>query len=276
MPSPQRATTSTSVDLQHPLVQHVLRLRDRTSRDQSGSCFIEGVRFLKRAVDHGVSIQSVLLAPELLTSPTGNRMVRRLWRQGIPVVQLAAHAFRELSLLHEPQGVGAVVETRWKALRKVRANRGLCWLAASRIRSPGNLGTILRTCEAVGAAGLICIGDDVDPFHPSTVRVTMGSQFALDVVRTRADKFRDWVRREGAVVVGASPKGRVRYDQVGYRRPTVLLIGHERNGLNEQELQLCDRLVRIPMVGLVDSLNVSIAAGLLLYEIYRYREGTRR
>lgn len=256
----------------HPLLSHVLRLRERQCRDQSGSFLVEGIRFLKQAHDYRVRIHFVIVAPEMLTSPFGRQLVSELWQSGVPCLQVSNETFEALSLLHHRQGVAAVVEQRWTALRKAHPNQVLCWLALSRIQSPGNLGTILRTASAVGAAGVILIGEQVDPFHPTTLRATMGAVFSLRYVRTTPERFRDWVTQHRCTVIGAAPGARRCYDQVRYPRNTVLWMGNERKGLSPAEQQLCHRLVKIPMVGDVDSLNVSVAAGILLYEVFRQRQ----
>lgn len=256
-------------DATHPLIAEVRRLlKDRTHRDATGTFFVEGVRFLCRATERKVKIRFLVVSP-LLTSPRGRALIQEYWQAGVPCVHVSSQTFAELSLLDQPQGVGAVVEQRWTQLTQASARQGLCWLAASRIRSPGNLGTILRTAEAVGAAGLLLAGDHIDPYDPTTVRATMGSIFGLHYVRTNLPDLRAWARRQHAQIVGASPAGSARYDRVRYRRPTVLWLGDERKGLSTAEERVCQRLVRIPMGGSVDSLNVSVAAGVLLYELLR-------
>jgi TrmH family RNA methyltransferase len=139
------------------------------------------------------------------------------------------------------------------------------------VRSPGNLGTILRTSEAVGASGLILIGDSVDPYDPATVRSTMGSLFSQRFVRTNRREFSQWRYRRHYTLVGTAPTAAMDYQAVDYHGPTVLLLGDERKGLSTELQALCDTVVRIPMVGETDSLNLSVAASLMLYEVFNQR-----
>lgn len=143
----------------------------------------------------------------------------------------------------------------------------LCWLAAHSVRSPGNLGTIMRTAEAVSAAGIIMLGDNVDPFHPATVRASMGSIFSLTLVRTNFKSFASWASDNECFVVGTSPGAQLDFRLVAYPRRTIVFLGDERKGLSDEELAACSAVVSIPMVGDVDSLNVSIATGVMLYEL---------
>jgi TrmH family RNA methyltransferase len=126
----------------------------------------------------------------------------------------------------------------------------------------------MRTADAVGCAGLILLGDTADPYHPDAVRASRGTLFALRLVRASVADLVAWTRRHGVGVVGTSPSAAVEYRGVRYARPLVLLMGSERAGLSAAERALCDRLVRIPMAGSSDSLNLAVSTGVLLYELY--------
>lgn len=199
-------------------------------------------------------------------------MVRQLKRKGIPCRTVPREVFLEISDAPEPQGIGAIVRQRWVLISEARPWDGLCWVALHEVRSPGNLGTTIRTCDAVGAAGLILVGNKVDPYQPATVRASMGAIFHQRLVRTDHDGFRQWAERHGCVVVGTSPHADIRFDELDYRLPSVLFMGGERKGLSRREARLCDLTVRIPMVGHSDSLNLGVATSLMLYEVFRNRE----
>ena len=141
-------------------------------------------------------------------------------------------------------------------------------MALDQVHSPGNLGTILRTGDAVGASGLILLGDAVDPYDPACVRATMGAIFAQRLIRVTAAEFAAWKCRSGCRLVGTSPHAARDYRAVSYPVQTVLFMGGERRGLSNERQRLCDDLVRIPMVGRGDSLNLAIATGVLLYEVF--------
>lgn len=266
MPLP-RPTIESCVD--DPAFKFALRLRSRSDRDESGLFFAEGVRFVARAIRHRTRVETLITSPDILTSPAGRRLAANLRQDGVHCVEVLPDAFRRLSLLTEPQGIGAVLRQTWTPLREVRPSDGLCWVAAKRVRAPGNLGTIIRTCDAVGAAGLIALGDDLDPFHPAAVRATMGSLFNQRIVRTSYSKFMKWAKRHRCQIVGTSPAARTDFGKLRYRRPTILFMGDERKGMSEFQQSLCDVMVRIPMVGEADSLNLAVATSLMLYEVFR-------
>ena len=152
-------------------------------------------------------------------------------------------------------------------------HEGLCWIAVSGVQSTGNLGSLIRTADAVGAAGLVLIGENADPNDPACVRATMGSVFALRFVRTDLAGLLRWKHRHGVRLVGSSPAGERGYREVAYRAPLAVLLGSERKGLSEPEIAACDDVARLPMAGRCDSLNVAVAAGVLLYEVMDRLEG---
>ena len=139
------------------------------------------------------------------------------------------------------------------------------------MRSPGNLGTLIRTSEAVGGAGFIFIGGSVDPFDPDVVRASMSSLFNQKFVRTSLSALRHWICDRKISTIGASPDGMTDFHQFNYPPSTLVFLGEERQGLTPQQRDLCQHLVRIPMVGAVDSLNLAVAGSLLMYEIYKSR-----
>jgi TrmH family RNA methyltransferase len=248
----------------------IRRLRDhRSAREACGLHFIEGVRNFVRCVDHGIKFDTLIGSKQLLQSTVGQMLVRRLRKEGVPCVSLTPEQFRSVSTLTRASGVAAIVRTHWSRLRDTPAGRGLCWISLQRVRSAGNIGTLLRTGHAVGAAGLIVAGADVDPFDPVAVRASVGSVFALRLVRASAHEFSHWARRQRRHVVGASPNAPTEYHQVTFRRPTVIVLGDERCGLSSQQLAFCETTVRIPVARDCDSLNLGVAGSLLLYEVLR-------
>ena len=141
------------------------------------------------------------------------------------------------------------------------------------IHSPGNLGSIIRTSEAVGGAGLICLDQETDPYDPASVRATMGAIFSQEFVRAGPAEFARWKARNGIQVIGTSPGAERTYREVGYSRRAAIFMGSERRGMSDIEARLCDAVVRIPMVGRTDSLNVAVATGVMLYELFGQQYG---
>ena len=256
-------------------LQSVRALGKRSERDRTQTFFAEGLRFVGQAVAQNAQIEAVLVVPKALDYPFGLRLRRQLERRRVPLWEVTPDLFLRLSRAEEPQWIGAVVRQRWEPLAGVTVSHpptdGLCWVALDEVHSPGNLGTILRTGDAVGASGLILIGDAVDPYDPACVRATMGAIFAQRLVRVSPREFAAWKRQAGFHLVGTSPHAALDYQALSYPAPTVLLMGGERKGLSEERQRLCDALVRLPMVGQSDSLNLAVATGVLLYEIFNQR-----
>lgn len=261
-------------------LQSIRALGKRQERDRIGMFFAEGLRFVGQAVAQDAQIEAVLVVPKTLEHPFGLRLRRRLEQKQIPIWEVTPDLFLRLSRAEEPQWIGAVVRQRWEALARVTpassstggsSTGGLCWVALDEVHSPGNLGTILRTGDAVGASGLIVVGDSVDPYDPACVRATMGAIFAMRLVRAAPQEFAAWKRGGGCRLVGTSPHAAHDYRAVPYPANTVLFMGGERKGLSDERQRLCDDLVRIPMVGRSDSLNLAVATGVLLYEVFNQR-----
>ena len=265
-------TTSISARLDvDAVLADVRQLQNRReSRDARGLHYIEGVRNFLQAVDGGMELHTLIVSKALLRVGLAQKLVRQARRESTPCVFVSPEQFRSVARLERASGIGVIVRQHWSRLHQASPRGGLCWLAVSRVRSPGNLGSLLRTSTAVGGSGLIVIGQDVDPFDPAVVRGSMGAIFHQRIVRCGHGAFRHWVRRHRCQVVGASPEAQEPFHRICYRRPTVLLLGEERRGLSASQRALCAATVRIPMAGKVDSLNLAVAGSLMLYEVFRH------
>ena len=253
-----------------PTLAHAARLqRDRAYRDRHRQLFVEGVRNFVAAVDHGHTVDALLYSERLLTAPLARKLVRQLKRADVPFARLTPEEFRSISRAERAAGVAAVLRQRIDSLATVAPGTSPCWVVLSQVRAPGNLGTLVRTAAAVGAAGFILLGNHVDPFDPAVVRASMGALFSQTFVRASLADLRRWASRHQLMVVGASPDGALNYDRLGYTWPTLLVLGEERSGLTAEERALCHQLVRIPMAAGTDSLNLGVAGSLLLYAVAR-------
>jgi TrmH family RNA methyltransferase len=262
----------TSIDPQIRLIQ---RLRTREERDRTGLFYVEGIRFVARAVQHRARIEHLVVCRELLTHPYAQRLVQQQKQRGIPLLEVSRQVMEGLSQVEDSQGLGAVVRQRWQRLASVKPRGELGWVMVETIRSTGNLGTILRASDAVGGAGLILLGESTDPYDPRVVRATMGALFSQYFVRTSVEELTYWPRRSQYLLIGTSPGAAQEYQEIRYRQPTILLIGEERKGLPARLQSLCDVMVRIPMVGESDSLNVAMATSVMLYEVFHQRRKCR-
>ena len=252
----------------HPALRRLRALHARAERDRSGLFLIEGIRLLAQAVQHRARFDTLLVAPTLLHHTFAKKLVRQIQRTGIPFHEITPEVLHSVAQADNPQGVVAVVRQDWAVLDQADPQTGLCWLAVTQVQSGGNLGTLIRTCEAVGAAGVILLSGSPDPFDPACVRASMGSLFALQYVRASVNEFVRWKERGNGVLVGTSPAAELDYQDTTYRRPTILFMGWERQGLSVEEQGLCDLMVRIPMAGRCDSLNLAVASSVMLYELF--------
>lgn len=250
-------------------------LRSSWGRARTGRFGIEGTRFLQRALDAGMKFDVVLVADAMLRGEAGARVVEELRRRSVPVVPITRRDFHRLTWSRRPSGLAAIVRQRWTRLADVRPGP-VPWLALERVRSAGNLGSLLRTREAVGCPGLVVTGSRIDPFDPGTVRATMGSHFEATYVRTSTAALRRWADEHDGFLIGACASGEVAHDELRYPPGTVLVLGDERKGLTDEARAACDLLVRIPMAGRLDSLNLAVAGSLLLYESFRQRRALTR
>lgn len=261
----------------NPRVARVRALRRRSERDRTGLYLAEGVRVVVEAFQQGAGLEELVVAPDLLRSAVGRELVADARRRGIPCLEVSPEVFESLGSRDGPQGLLAVVRQRWTTLARADPREGLCWVALEAVQAPGNLGCILRSADAVGAAGVILLGNTTDPYDPTSVRASAGAICARQVVRTTLAELSDWTRRHGVSVVGASDAAALDYRAAAYQAPLLLLMGSEQRGLSEQHVALCDRLVSIPMLGRCDSLNLAVATAVLLYEVLdqRQRDGRR-
>lgn len=258
-------------------IKQIRALRHRKDRDASGRFWVEGVRIISEAATLMAPILEYVVAPQLLVSEHGRQVDGALQSRGIPRLEVSAEVFATLSGKEGPQGIGAVVRQRWMSLADIRM-QGLGWVALDRVQDPGNLGTVLRTVDAVGGSGVILVGHTTDPYDPTAIRASMGAIFSQCLARTDFDTLVAWKRAGGHKLVGTSDSAESLYDSIAYPLPAVLLMGSEQHGLSPDAQRACDLVVRIPMAGRSDSLNLAVATGVMLYELYRQERrntGTR-
>ena len=248
-------------------------LRSRTERERTGTFYIEGARIVAQALKAGAPIEMGVIAPELVQGEFAWNVVNGLRALGVPMAELSPAAFGSISFKENLQGIGAVVRPQVETLADVDRSDGLGWVALDAVGNPGNLGAILRTTDSVGCAGLILLGDTTDPYHPAALRASMGALFGQRLVRANFDEFVRWKEEQQFPVVGTSGEGTVEYRHAVYPSPMVLLMGSERLGLSEVQQAICDLIVRIPMVGTSDSLNLGVATSVVLYEVFYQRRG---
>jgi TrmH family RNA methyltransferase len=187
------------------------------------------------------------------------------------VLEVSEKVLSSITRRDNPQMVVGIFTQRWTSLRDLKPKADETYVALDRVRDPGNLGTIIRTADAAGASGVILLGETTDPYSMETVRATMGSVFALPLVKASPADFLAWKKGSGVSVVATHLAGAVDYRTIDYRKkPVVLLMGNEQAGLPDALAREADALARIPQAGLADSLNLAIATGIMLFEARRH------
>jgi TrmH family RNA methyltransferase len=251
------------------ILHRVRALCQRATRDREGQFWIEGIRHFVRACDARLQIDAVVQSETLLKSALADKLARRLAAEGVPRYRVSPEHFRTLSVADHASGIGAIVRQPWTPLERAEQRSGLCWIVVEQIRSPGNLGTILRTAEAAGASGIIFLDRSSDPFHPAVVRASMGGLYSLALVRATFPQLRRWAATRRILFVGLSPDGGFLWTDLPLSQEVALIVGEERGGLSERLRSLCHASARLPVAGGADSLNVAVATGVMLYELVR-------
>ncbi|QBD83449.1 RNA methyltransferase [Ktedonosporobacter rubrisoli] len=251
-------------------IKQIRALLKRSVREQTGLALLEGWRLVTEALRYPQLVQQLIVAPELLKSQLGQTLLQDQRQKGLPTLCVSTEVFLSFSLKDNPQGIAAVVSQQWNRLEQIRLSTNDCWIALEAIQNPGNLGTILRTCDAVGCRGAFLLDHTTDAYDPTALRASMGAIFSLRLVKTSFQAFADWKRLHHYPVVGTSDAATLNYRHAHYPSPLILLMGSERQGLSSAQQAFCDFTVGIPMQGSSDSLNVSIAAAVVLYEILHH------
>lgn len=262
------AMMPTITSLSNPRIKQIRALGQRKQRDSTGLCVAEGIFHTGEALAAG-DVDYLIYAPELLTSPFGRQLVAGAEAGGIPVYRVTAGVMASVADKENPQGLLAVVRQRHLRLEALSPASHSWLVALMAPQDPGNVGTVLRTIDAVGATGLILLEGGVDPYHPAAIRAAMGTVFRLPVVQSSWSEFAGWARVNCYHLYGTSAHGRIDYRAAGrYTTPLVLLLGSEREGLSAEQAAACDVLLRLPMHGRAGSLNLAVAAGVFLYAIH--------
>lgn len=256
--------------LANPIIKDMKALSLKKNRDREGVFMAEGLKLVIDALDLGWTIRTFLFSKAGLGNPIIEKTAARTKAAGGLIIEASQKVMESVTRRDNPQMVVGVFEQRWLPIETLQAKGDDVYIALDRVRDPGNLGTIIRTADAVGAKGLILVGDTTDPFSLETVRATMGSIFAMPLYRLSADAFLQWRKNFKGTIIGTHLKGSVDYRTIDYSKgPSILFMGNEQQGLPDNLADSCDTLARIPQAGRADSLNLAVATGVMLYEIRR-------
>ena len=248
-------------------VKRLRSLRDKKARREEGLFLAEGLRILAEARDSGMLPEIVAFSAEGAKHTLAAEIIAATEAAGGEAIETTPDILSKMSGKDNPQMLLGAYRQPSTSIDRVDRVAAPLWIVAQALRDPGNIGTILRTGDAVGAGGLILIDDCADPFSVEAVRASMGAVFTQEVATARWHEFIGWMRSGEGQLVGTSLKAAQDYLEAEYRQPCFLLIGNEQQGLPTDYEAECDLLVKIPMAGRADSLNAAVAAAVMAFAI---------
>lgn len=251
----------------NPTIKRLKSLREKKHRKREKHFLAEGLRILTEALEENKTPETLLLATDPDLHPLAIKLEKATIAAGGEVIETSKEIIAKLTGKSNPQSIVGVYHDRFTTLEEIDRAKADIWLVAQSLRDPGNMGTILRTGDAVGAGGLILVGDCVDPFSVETVRASMGAIFTQDIVQSDWNEFISWLQLGDHQLVGTSLNTDQDYRAVQYKKPTFILVGNEAQGLPLEYEKECDLLVKIPMMGKADSLNAAVATAVMAYEV---------
>lgn len=258
--------------VQNPKVKQVVRWRDRPDRDDSQVVLAEGYRALVRALAGGYRMDEVFVCPEFFPGQEHEAaLLEQLRAQGAKLIRVAPAAFTKMAYRDRPEGLLGVGPQRHRTLADLQLSPCPFLLVAEQIEKPGNLGTMMRSSDAVRVDGLVLCDSKTDIYNPNVVRASTGNLFTLPVAEATTAETIPWLKAKGIRILATSPHVKTLYTQVDLAEPVAVVVGAEQYGLTKPWLEQADLVVRLPMLGEADSLNVATATAVMLYEVLRQR-----
>ncbi|WP_375615660.1 MULTISPECIES: TrmH family RNA methyltransferase [unclassified Bartonella] len=267
---PKTGKVKEITSLSNPIIKDLKALSQKKNRNKEGLFMAEGLKLVIDALDLGWTIQTLIFSKSKIGNAAIENIAARVVANGGFVIKASQKVMESLTRRDNPQTVIGIFKQKWQPLEMITEQTKDVYIALDRVRDPGNLGTIIRTADAVGAKGVILIGETTDPFSPETVRATMGSIFSIPLYRFDESAFLNWSAHFKGMIVGTHLKGSLDYRTLDFKNgPVILLMGNEKQGLSDRLTRRCNKLARIPQSGRADSLNLAVATAVMLYEIRR-------
>ena len=253
--------------LSNDMVKAARALHMRKAREETGEFLAEGLKIITEAVDQGVAPRVLMFGRAAASHPLLVRAAEATMADGGDVIEVSSEILEKVARKDNAQPAVAIFRQSYRSLEQLDPVSNGCWVAMQQVRDPGNLGTVVRTVDAAGGGGVILIGECCDPYSVEGVRATMGSIFAVPLVRTTVEDFIRWRASWPGSVVGTLLTATTDYRRANYRSPTLILMGNEAQGLPQELAAICDVNVKIPLRGRADSLNLSVASGIMIYAV---------
>lgn len=251
---------------QNPKIKQAKKLWKRREREKTQRFLIEGYRELSRA--QSVEIETLFICPELFLGTNEQDLIQRIQA---PVYACTPALFRSLSYRDRPDGLLAIAKQTHRSLEEIPLTTNPFYVIAEAIEKPGNLGTILRSSDATGVDAVIVCDRCTDIHNPNVVRASVGTLFTLPVIEADGEQTYNWLKQQGVAILAATPSADVEYTEVDLKKGVAIVVGTEQYGLSKRWMDGADLNVKLPMLGVADSLNVAMATTLLLYEVIRQR-----
>ena len=255
----------------NPRVKAAVRLRDRREREETGLTLIDGGRELLRALAQSVDVDHAFVCPELVVGPDASAAVDALQRNGTPLIEISPAVLAKVAFGDRSDGLVAVVRPPSVALEDLTPGLHPLIVVVESLEKPGNLGAIMRTADAVGASAVIAADPRTDVFNPNAIRASVGTIFSVPLAVATARQTLDWLIAHGVAPIAARVDAPQPYGDADLGGSIAIVLGSEAGGLTSTWNDPRVRPVRIPMLGAADSLNVSVAAAILLFEARRQR-----
>ncbi|PIS01087.1 MAG: RNA methyltransferase [Chlamydiae bacterium CG10_big_fil_rev_8_21_14_0_10_35_9] len=261
---------------QNPQIKNVLKLRNRRARDETKTFLIEGYRELLRAFDAKVVIEKLFFSPEHFLKDNEEPLIKRIAKSDSELFELSKSLFEKVSYRDRPDGLLAIAKQGRKTLSSlpkiIKGKKNPFLLVAESIEKPGNLGTILRSSDAAGVDAVIVCDACTDIYNPNVVRASIGTLFTQPVIECQSQELLNFLQDAKIEILSATPHSSTVYTDVDLTKAVAIVVGCEQYGLTELWMKQCSHQVKIPMLGIADSLNVATATTLLLYEVVRQRK----
>lgn len=257
----------------NPKIKRCIHLRKKRERDRSSLFLIEGYRELLRATEGKLEVEELFISPEHFLGENEGELISKIEKKGAKIYRCDPKVFEKISYRDRPDGLLAVAKQPKKELKDLPLSKIPFLVIAESIEKPGNLGTILRSSDAAGVDGCIVCDPCTDVYNPNVVRSSVGTLFTVPVVQATTEETLAYLRDQGIQILAATPHTENFHHQVDLKKPVALVLGTEQVGLSKTWMDEADLKVKIPMLGTADSLNVAMAATVLLYEVVRQRMG---
>jgi len=261
----------TITSVKNPKVRDAIKLNDRRQRDLTGLMLIEGVKELALAIKGGVSISRLFYCEGLFKGPEQDIILKAAAAQSAELIPVSTHVFEKMAYREDSFGLIAVAKQPIKTLNDIPLKKPPLVIVVEGVEKPGNLGAIIRSADAAGVDCIIVCGKSTDIYNPNVVRASIGTVFTVPAVKTTVSEAINWLKENGIKTIATTPQAELEYFDADLGGPCAIVMGSEHEGLSETWLSIADLLVRIPMMGLADSLNLATATTILLYEVVRQR-----